>query len=337
MKSVNLCLFIFWAFLIFVNPLALMAQSERTIPSLINTVWKIPDESWETSGGTATASIFYSFEKEGKITRREIAMLESYLEAVPNFQNPFFNPFPWANQDGGSPYAVNSPYQYSLKYNSGLLAFIEEAGKYQVNGNRVTIEFSGNCTGDVKNCSPQSIIANVNGNQMIGEYTNKKTNKTSKWNVSKMSNLATLKSDETNSKLTPSNFLESARLKSNLNDWEGAITDYTQAILLSKKVIETFRKVKKPPFSDKSNEQENKSQDAASQIRNVRELIAEEKEYADLEMKNASAKAVLILSYEGRAIAKGKIGDKFGACEDFQESCKLGYKEACEKVKQTCK
>ena len=38
-----------------------------------------------------------------------------------------------------------------------------------------------------------------------------------------------------------------------------------------------------------------------------------------------------------RGIAKLKIGDKSSACQDLGKACKLGSEEACEKLKTSCK
>ena len=42
-------------------------------------------------------------------------------------------------------------------------------------------------------------------------------------------------------------------------------------------------------------------------------------------------------AYFYRALAKEKLGERDNSCRDFQDSCRLGNKEACSKVKPICK
>lgn len=170
------------------------AQNRSSSPNLINTTWKIPNEDFDTSLGRATSTCLYFFQKDGRVSRREMAMLQSQLQAIPNYQNPMFNPQINAWIEGGDPTSLNSPNRMVLSSTPGMLVQIDEVGTYRVIGDSIVMDFSGNC----KNCIPHSIIATIQNDQMVAEYLNKKTNKKSTFKIVKMLNAVNQKIESGN-------------------------------------------------------------------------------------------------------------------------------------------
>ena len=169
------------------------AQTNSTPPNLINTIWKIPNVDFDTALGPATSTCLYYFQKDGKVSRREMAMLQSQLQAIPNYQNPMFNPQVNAWIEGGNPSSVNSPNRMVLSSTPDMLIQIDEVGIYKVIGSSIIMDFSGNCA----NCHPHSITARIQNNQMEGEYLNKRANEKSTFKIVKMPKVVDQKAQTT--------------------------------------------------------------------------------------------------------------------------------------------
>lgn len=194
---------------VFANFLPLQAQNSLSSSNLINTLWKVPDIIFDTDLGPATATGYYLFEKDGKIRRKEIAILQSQLTSIPNYQNPMFNPQVNAWIEGGDTASINSPYRMTLSVTPGIIVEIEETGTYEIKGNSLKMNFAGTC----KNCQPFSATGNIQPEQISGEYINLKTNKKSTFKLLKVSNIKNQQAVNPNS--TETNYSASQKIMRN--------------------------------------------------------------------------------------------------------------------------
>jgi hypothetical protein len=160
-------LFLTVNFLMLTNPSICRAQSRSAAPNLVNTAWKGSEISFETSSGSAIKQDFYLFEKDGKVINKGLAILRSQIKGVPNRENPMYNPFGHEN-----------PYEWKLTVTPGMIATAEMAGKYELNGKTLYMDFSG-----------WSVTATINGDVMKGMTTKKESNEKEEWIVRKISNV----------------------------------------------------------------------------------------------------------------------------------------------------
>jgi hypothetical protein len=70
----------------------------------------------------------------------------------------------------------------------------------------------------------------------------------------------------------------------------------------------------------------------AARMIGIEKLIA----YIMIVEEYEAAREGLPEAYKSRGIAKSRLGDKVGACEDFRFACVLGNSEACENSKRVC-
>lgn len=234
---------LFWfcfVILILISPLTSKAQSNKSVPNLIDTVWKQPDFPFDTSSGPAITLDFYAFEKDGKVSRRILSLLQSQINAIPNYQTPEYNSQINSFIEGLDSSSINSPNRLVLSATPGLVVQVDAVGTYRLDGNTLYMEFSGRST-VCNNCPPYSIIAKIDGSKITGEYTGK-TEKT-KWSVSKISNSKSNNSSNTSNPTNSENTSNTSNTRNSTSTISGAFEMLKEAAQFSLLEIEELRKL----------------------------------------------------------------------------------------------
>src|SRR5205085_7084458 len=182
-----------------------------------------------------------------------------------------------------------------------------------------------------------TIDATLRGDVMEGFITIKKTNERGLWDAKRVSRTA-LGHPGTNGNNDEKyqELMHEARQFEEQKNYAQAIAKYTAAIRL-----DLSEKDKFDAYRDRGN--------ANFKLKRYQDAIEDYdfyiQKYEYLLITKPSTKGfntidahrlMLALVYNSRGLAKNKLGDKAGACEDFRRSCILGESEVCESAAKVC-